>query len=557
MNKKYIMAVLICGATMFSSCSDFFEPEMNSELNEKDYIGQESEMYAGYIGIITKLQKVADKSIYLNDTRAEMLEPTENASNELVDIYSYKDDLTGNSIADPSDYYEVIKACNDFLARAYTFKQNNPEAIADDNYRALISSTIRMKAYTYLTIAKVYGEVLWYDDPLEGKVDQSKFERLDLRQTVKACLSLMDNGYDGVPSNLNISWKDWLDPNTDLAESQYRYWDYMTPPYFVLYAELSLWNGDYQKTVDLIQQEMNNTFSGSVKDNVNYMYNSAKRGKYAKFWDTKDPYPYECISAVLYDYTKGQTNNLLNTFDTESPNEYLLRPSTVGMERFTDDEFNPGWNNDTRDDATFKKVNGKYAVTKYRPSGSTVRVNAYEDDVPVYLYRGVELYFMLAEALNNLGRYEAAAALINTGINGVNLAQALVDDPEEWKGFTMDWTSDAKLGVRRYPDLGIRGSFGTALGKRTFLTKDSKKDNGDSYTPDEIKKANDKALLDEMMLEMSCEGRTLPAMIRVAQRWNDYTVISDRVAPKYSSLETIKAKIDAGKVFIHYDLNIK
>lgn len=558
MKLKYITCAFFCGALMFSSCTSFFDVQTNTELNEKDYIGQESELYAGYIGIITKLQTVADRSIYVTDTRAEMLEPTSNAPHELYDLYNYKEDLTGNEYANPAPYYDVILACNDYLKRAKAFKDKNPDVVKADHYKALISCTLRVKAWTYLTLAKIYGKTYWYDSALESADDNSDVQEKDLKETVKACRSLLDNGYDGATGNISMSWKDWLDPNTAVGDSQYRYWDYMTPAYFALYAELCLWDGDYQKTVSLIQTEMNQTFATTVNDATHYMHNTKLTGTYSRIWDNsgKTPSPQEAVTAVLYDYTKNQTNQLLKHFGTESPNEYLLRPSEAGMARFNDDTFDPGSANDKRRDITFRTNSaGQYVVNKYRPIGSTTRQNAYEDDVPVYLYRATDLYFMMAEALNHLGRYEAASALINDGINGQfpngGLAEA---DQSEWAGFTDDWTGASTLGNRKYPDLGIRGSW-TGLGKRTFLTKATAGDK----TDEEIQKANDEAILDEMLLEFSCEGRTLPAMVRIAQRWNDYTIISDRVVPKYpaATAGAIKTKIDNGDVFIHYDMNLK
>ena len=70
-----------------TSCSDFFNPETDDQIADKDYISENTEMYTGFIGIITKMQAVGDKEILLTDTRAEMLEPTTNAGTDLVNVY--------------------------------------------------------------------------------------------------------------------------------------------------------------------------------------------------------------------------------------------------------------------------------------------------------------------------------------------------------------------------------------------------------------------------------------------------------------------------------------
>lgn len=533
---KYIL--LLAWSLSLTACSDFFNTTTKDVLDRDNYINEKSEMYAGYIGIMTKMQAIGDKSIYLTDTRAELLEPTQNTPTDLYNIYKYQKDLTGNSFADPAPYYDVIIACNDYLAKLYKYKTEHSSSIDMDHYKALVSCTLRVKAWIYLTLVKIYGQAIWFDDPLVTTTDLSKYEVSDLDAIVAKCKNLLDTGFDGVDGTLTMSWKEWLDPDTDTASSIYRYWDYMTPEYFALYAELSLWSGDYQKTVDLILNQMDQVFAGSVKDNIAWMRNSPLGGKLSVFWNSTDPYAYEVVSAIIYDYSKNQTNNIQKYFGADSPNQYLLAPSEIGMEHFSDPNYNPlgAATEDPRQSRTFAKNKaGKYVITKYYPLSGAVR-SKYQNDVQIYIYRGADLYFMLAEALNNLGRTKPAAALINTGVNGAYSPA----DPQ-WSGFTADWTSTTTMGTRKYPDLGMRGCYSAGLGSRTFSATDIK--------------ANDMAILNEMLIDQACEGRTLPAMIRMARRYNDYNIIADRVCPKYGVDSTaIRSKILDGGYFINWKL---
>ena len=131
--------------------------------------------------------------------------------------------------------------------------------------------------------------------------------------------------------------KNGLIPDTETAESTYRYWDYMTPEFFALYGELCLWHGDYQKTVNVILNTMNAKFASTVNDATQYMHNVKLTGTYiVRFGIILILNPQETVSAIIYNYQGNQTNSLLKHFGTESPNEYLLAPSQVGMERYTD-----------------------------------------------------------------------------------------------------------------------------------------------------------------------------------------------------------------------------
>ena len=101
-----------------------------------------------------------------------------------------------------------------------------------------------------------------------------------------------------------------------------------------------------------------------------------------------------------------------------------------------------------------------------------------------------------------------------------------------WKnaGFTNDWGKDLteEGSYRTYQDLGIRGVFEKQLGGREMWRA------GNGKTDLEIKKHNDLEILKEALLEFPCEGKTYPIMLRIARRWNDYSMISRFVSKKYA-----------------------
>ena len=173
---------------------------------------------------------------------------------------------------------------------------------------------------------------------------------------------------------------------------------------------------------------------------IAYLRNAQLLGQWGKFFNYETPYDYESVSAVMYNYQNKQTNSLLKHFDSDYPNKFWLAPAEKAMERFSDKDFDPiGANEeDFRKTYTFKEYNGKWVISKFRPPYNPVRA-AYRDDVFVYLYRGAELYLMMAEAFNQLGKKNAVDALINTGVEGY------VDEFERnadgvlsgtWNGFT-------------------------------------------------------------------------------------------------------------------------
>ena len=582
--KKHLIHTLgaVLSVLVLASCSDFFSPKTDDILSSDDYISSQTEVYTGYIGIITRLQAVGDKSIYLTDTRGELLEPSENSIPELIALYNYNADLSGNDYADPAAYYEVVVACNDYLANMREFRQTRPELTDDDRFDALESLTLRVKVWAYLTLAEIYGQAVWFDDPLvkvQDLSDGSKFQLLQLEAVVDRCMNLLDNGdesTDYVNGTLSFSWYEWLDPETPLADSDYRYWDYMTPPYEGLMAKLCLWKGAclqgnndyngakayYQQCADLMFDALNEVISDQDK-NYYYLPTAATAGNYPRLWDNVDPHAREVVSAIIYDYTRNQTNQLLYHFSKEYPNKYLLRPSSLVLtEYFENNAFNPGYtsSSEKRNSTVFgDRYSDQPYLAKYRPAGSTRRVNAYQDDVHIYLFRATEYHFFLMEALTCLGRFEATDRLLNLGLQATDFvtdADGMVKDDNGYgtplpgfEGFTNDWTNTASWGTRKYPHVGERGAF--SLKARELAT-----DNSDLYLQQNMK-ANNLAILDEAMLEFAGEGKVYPMYIRTAIRWNDPAIISSRVAVKYGDkAETMKPIIEE-QYFVPWDLKLK
>lgn len=547
-------------------------------MNGDRYIKEGSELYSGFLGIITKIQAIGDKAIYLTDMRGELLEPTENTPADLYSIYNYDDDLSGNTYADPAKYYDVIIACNDYLQKAKEYRDTHVTTVDDDDYRGLISSTVRLKTWTYLMLAKIYGQAIWFDDPMQSMKDIVSQTPKNLSELVDECDKLLNTGFDGINGTYNMSWNEWLDPANGATSTndEYKRWNMMVPGYFVLQAEIALWKGDYQKAATTILGEMSRTFAlaeyqGNVA-NIKYMRSGSYGSNYGQQYDSEMPVLTAAESVIMYDYKYNQQNSLLNHFDRSG--SYMMRASVPGSKRFEDITFNPSADATAikTSDARFRAIQEiekdvEYAIRKYRgfrKSGHSVA----HDDTYIMIYHTSDLYFMAIEALNNMGRFEPVSVLMNTGVDPFYGAGVVLG--EQWQGLNCNWGLWTTLyaGFRRtYADNGVRGILG--LGKRDMwqtpedikeeIVAEQKLDG--LSDEDKIKKHNDIELVKEAFLEFPCEGKTYPLMIRVAKRWNDYSFIADFVGQKYESDQVkqaeVKAKIMNGAYFVPWDLQGK
>ena len=574
--KQFIGIIFIVGGVAaFSACDDFWDPETEDEFDGEDGFTSNTEMYTGFLGIMTKMQAIGDKEILLTETRGELIEPTDDSSNELIALNSYEPNLQNNAYANPQGYYEVVIACNDYLSNMKDYRKR--PNVNEEAWEALVASALRVKVWTYKTLAEIYGKAVWFDDPITEVTEIKEGERfhlLTLEPLIDKCLAVMDQGFEGVDSRKDIDWYEWLDPthSVSLSSSQYRKWNYMTPPYAGLYAELCLWKGalldaanqdattTYKKAADILLAALGTQINvtSDPGSNVYWLPSGATPGHYSPIWNNSQPYPYEAVAAIIYDYSNNQTNTLLKHFSNEYPNQYLLRPSENGKARFVDAVFNPGaTTSDTRYKCMFGNSSGQDYIAKYRPVGSTARVNAYQDDCHIYIYRATQYHMMLCEALNHLKRFIALNAVFNSGVKAGEADNCFHTGMAEWEGFAStidptkcDWTGTANWGTRKYPSLGIRGCF-TGLVPRTI--KDNTHELGETGTF----KFNDLQLLDEAMLEFAAEGKVYPMMNRMAVRYNDASIVADRVCGKYqnpSLAATVRSRIMEGAYWVPFDL---
>ena len=556
MKKNILKVACLCISLCLTACEDFFNVTTDSMLDGNEYMKESNEMYTGYIGLFSRLQAVADKAIYLTDTRGDILTLTDKTPRELLNIYQYADDLTDNSYADPGGYYDVIIGCNDYLNKIREFKDENIEIIDMNHYRALVSGTIRIKTWAYFMLGKIYGQAVWFDDPLVNVSDLSVYPLLSLDQLIDKCIAYLDTGIDGVNGKLDMfSWEEWLkadqddSSSTDEEVNNYQYWDLVTPPYFVLAADLHLWKGDnYWLVVDLIRTALNNSFltKGDRIWNMGFFYNRY----YAGIFDANIPYMDYSVFVLPYFSKKGQTNGLKRHFDIYDPNEGLLGVSTPEvMSRYWEQKNNPMSDEQRKKNGgdtrfrTFFNANGESTsqrdslrLTKYfQPNSKTL---VYRWDNPVSIYRSTELYLMLIEAYIHLGQFGRAKTLMNKGI--------ATDYPEGKSDFT-NWIAEGYTAAAWRAASGFRSTYG--LDDRTF----------EESMSEEALKKNDLQILDEYLLEFAAEGKNYATMIRMARRYNDYRIIADRVCPKYKADgldEQVRTKLERGEWFIPWNLRI-
>jgi hypothetical protein len=545
MKKIFKNIVVVLMVFSFAGCENYFNTDPSDIINSEDYVSSQSEMYSGYLGIITKLQDVGDQLIFMSDIRADFMEPTADAPQDLWQLYQYNYSQT-NEFADPVDIYAVIIACNDYLAKMFAYREEIGDAMdsaTETNYKALISGTLRIKAWTYFQLAKQYGRAIYFDDPvteLKDVSDNAVFTELtSVEQIVDKCLDLIDNGVNGIDGTLEMNWGDWLDPENP-TDGQYQHWQYITPDWLCLRCELLVTKNEGWAWIK--DQILDRLLEAFYEDPYVYSLNAGWNSNYYRIFAEGTYYRRSAISSIIYDYTNNQTNDLITYFGKRYPAKYLIRPTSYAISKYSDSDRRGRYTN-------FLSQDGDTVIGKYHANYRWRQ--PYQSDASIPLYRGHDLHFWLAEAENHLGYWQPAGTLLNEGVAGRFPDQGEFDrnnDPDQWDARYRDF-----LLHRSYNNIGIEG---VVNGDFFELPDPSAEDY--ELTEAERIKAYDLALLDAMLLEFPAEGRVMGMLFRMANRYNDMSIIADRIVPKYPEgmQETIREKIMNGEFFIDWELGL-
>lgn len=562
--KLYFLALLF---PLLSSCDDFFTPEAQDKLLEKDYIGTSYELYTGYMGLAACVQDVVDQAMFLEGLRGDLLEPTENAPVDMWEVYQYKDQekpFTNNALANPKGFYALILNCNDYLQHVFEYQKQYPTVLSKSDYNGIIGGALRYKAWAYLMLAKIYGEAAYIDDPLVSTTDLSKFQLLKFDGLIDKCIDLIENGMNGVDGKGDIRWSTNLYPGQgDSPESLE--WNRICPTPECLLAELYLFkakkDNSQEQNQAYYQKVWNNCISiirtGGVE--ASFQLNKSKyEGSWSQLFSTTVYNRQDHIAVAFYNYSKNQTNHVIEYFSNTYPNKYYLRPAEHAVTR---------WAASGDNDQKFRGLNKSYKESAeglifYKfLGGHTASDYIYRNDVPLCYYKAADIHLWLAEACAGLGRYREALLLLNGQSSSRQNFGSLYD--KATSAFAPPFTEyptclyvcvgkEAQLNSQ-----GVRGRIAApAVGE--WILSENETTNEVIVEPEYAHWMIDSLLVEESRLESAGEARTYYTMLRSSKRWGDYArkVWADKVASKYTTAASMAGKLEASDEnwFIKYDL---
>lgn len=168
MKRKSIITLLVfcmgLGMTT-TSCEDMLSPDSNRH----SYEVAEDTLYS-YWGILKSLQHVAEKYVILGECRGDMVQGTGYVSDTINAICNFGMGNFAEKLKDgtsvytsAADYYHIINSCNAYIAHCDTVKTTGTNQKYMMGEYAQVEA---IRAWTYMQLVQVYGEVPFYLDPL-------------------------------------------------------------------------------------------------------------------------------------------------------------------------------------------------------------------------------------------------------------------------------------------------------------------------------------------------------------------------------------------------------
>ena len=504
-----------------------FGPQLNSP-NDTVY---------SLLGIMNKMQVVADRTIILGEMMGELSSVTETATTDLKELASFTA-TAGNRYNAPEDYYAVIQNCNYYIAHADTALSLRAEKVFIREYAAVKA----FRAWTYLQLAIYYGRVPFFTEPLmtEAEADPSRYPFYDVKQICEYFIPDLapyvetDYPLTGNHSNIFIPVRALLG-DLCLWAGRYReaaqyYHDYLTnfdnplAPGGNLECrwgnyEFKSHTSSFSSIVDLVDIQMEASEYDGVVSRLGDILNSTENNRYY-FEMTSSQALLELSQAQRY--VMVYTDPTTNLRDTISPGENTVYSDSreLGDLRLCSNV----------------KVSHMSSRDDYSEDYQTlVRFSSFTESsflLYVPLYRLSSVYLRMAEAYNRAGLPESAFAILKYGLSNGTVSKYINAGERERAGNLLTWsqynfitqdmssTSTTAVNTEGIHSYGCGESYADTL----YVIPE-----GLATREDSILFVED-LICDEMALEQSFLGQRFGDLQRMALRRGDTDFLARKVA---------------------------
>ena len=442
-----LSAVLAVGVT---SCEDMLRVDSKTYMFDyQNTLDSPVDTVYSVLGVIKKLQKIADRTVILGEIRGDLVALSSHASDDLRELYNYDfSSLKSTNKYDQAvDYYAIINNCNFFIENADTAFTRNQKAILKGEYITMLC----YRAWAYLQLAQVYGEVPYFDKPITAD-NAASGTRMNIKELAQTLLLDFKDEY--------INYYDRYQPNygklggEDLGDGgkseQHESKEIMIPIRLIL-GDLCLWAEKYEQAALYYHDFL----LGGATESAYTIGNNCIQWQTNDFLHMRETENYTSnifgdnghIAYIPMDADKysGEVSDLENIFCStkENDNWYQLTSSRAATaisvrqnycyhaQASSDNDYEwPAYMADKsseeevlyRGDLRLGRVLIKRAAVKEDNEVKSSTIGDEEQTLKkiksekIWLYRKDVVYLRLAEALNRCGLPQTAFAVLKTGL---------------------------------------------------------------------------------------------------------------------------------------------
>lgn len=443
---KYIICgiCVICGSM---SCSDMLESDSSRQVFNPDLNSKPDSIFFS-LGILQGMQELADHYVFQGEMRGDLTKVTSYTDNNLRQLANFTA-TTANRYDSAYVYYRVINNCNYYIAHRDTTLRNGSQYVTMGEYVGVKA----IRAWAYMQLARVYGKVTFYTEPLTqiSQIDNGQYEELDMAGIVARLAPDLEQ-YSGGKFTKPDGETDKYDlPNfgkVTPANSSF-YTTNVFIPVDVILGDMYLEIGDYSNAakhyVTYFTEVSINPFSAytqsysgrrgggrmMIGDELPSDWRDDNQQGTSGTWeDIFDDTNLDLITYIPLNENsrQGAITTLPQAFGYDyyanSPSfieEVQIEPSDcyVALSNAQDYHYNAITSgNDPLIHAAKLGDTRMSGIQEERSQGDSTKVWTTKYRYPnVILYRNSTVWLHLAEAFNRLGMYDAAFAILKDGIS--------------------------------------------------------------------------------------------------------------------------------------------
>ena len=546
MKQIYILIFSFCTLFILSGCSSMLDTDSELvEFEQDNTLNHPTDSVYSVMGIINRMQLIADRTVLLGEARGDLMVTTEAATADLKRLAAFN--LTQqNKYNQVSDYYAVINNCNYYLAHVDTALQRRGRTLFKYEYAAVKA----FRAWTYLELAKAYGQVPLVTTPIMTEREAKASANSQPSTITDICNFFID---DLTPYAL-----------VDLPTfGTINGWD--SQQFFIpmraLLGDLCLWAGRYEEAANWYHSYLNDPdepilMNYSSRIQWSSVSDFQRPTNAYRVNNTNEAISFIPMEARVFDGTVSDLPNILTS--TQENNYYFQLTPSTGMrqlsaaqtycieyktETTTDTIYAPttGLNDalligDLRLYANYSQtaIGGQDAYSEY----SSLRQDcnklwrmefngAMRPLIPTY--RRNIIYLRYAEALNRVGLPQSAMAVLKYGLCSENTYN-YIDSLERVKAGSLIAFDENRF--TRETTIGIHslGSGDSQCNAFYVLPQPStalatRQDTINYQIP-----LVEDLIIQEMALEGAFEGYRYYDLMRVALRRNDPAYLANPIA---------------------------